>query len=126
MRRYLLLALLCTAPLLTACPKPAPTAEVDRALARHLAGTWARASGAQVLITYADRKHAVQSIVDSDSEVFQVMRSGWTSEGFTWDYLVPSTGYQVHVIVVAADSENLHTRWSNDHGGSGTEILERQ
>jgi hypothetical protein len=121
------LGLALCGPLLSACPRPTTVdAPVDPAIRRHLAGTWVGANGAEVLITYAGGEHVVQSVVDGDGEVFQVMRSGWTSEGYTFDYLVPSSSYQVHTVVLAASAEALDVRWSNDHGADGTEILRRK
>jgi hypothetical protein len=126
MYKIALLALTLLAPVvLTAgCGNKKPTTgPTDNAADAELIGTWFEDDGAKTIITLVDGQAKVTSIIDGDTEVFTVKRSGWDGGSFTWDYHVPSTGYNVHIVVQGIEGKVMTTSWSNDHDANGYETL---
>lgn len=91
-----------------------------------LHGTWVGPDGATTVIAAKGKKTRVVSIVDDDGEVFRVRGSGSTDGVFSWRYFVPSTKYNLTIVVTEVRPEGLVTLWKNDHDGSGSELLQRK
>jgi hypothetical protein len=104
---------------LTACPKGGSGDGTG------LAGIWADEGGGQrTTISMVSGQPTVTSIIDADGEKFEVRRSGYQGGNYSWDYHVPSTGYDVHIQVNALNGDRMETTWSN-HVSSGDEALVR-
>lgn len=125
---------LCLAALLTlsACPKKGGGNAIEaggNALGdcSPLAGVWMESEdiGQTTTIQCVSNKPAVVSVIDSDGEAFVVRRSGVENGRFTWDYNVPSTGYEVHIEVTSQEGDTLYTEWRNANA-DGTETLYRK
>ena len=107
------------------CPKSGGGVSSGASLAA-LAGDWTDEGGTKVAIKDKGGSPMVVKIVDSDGEVFPVTSQGWTNGKFGWTYNVPSTGYNVSIVVESMmGADVVQTSWTNDHGMSGMEKMFR-
>jgi hypothetical protein len=105
---------------LAGCPKHG---SADHAALDQYVGVWESFGGGRITLEIVSGDVAVASIIDSDSEVFEVLSNAWVDGLFTYEYRVPSTGYEVREQVMYFDGEGLHVSWSNSAGTSGTEVF---
>jgi hypothetical protein len=103
----------------TAVPQPPPM---------DLEGVWYNPSTHSVttIIWKGDRFAAVSVIDLDDGDVYPVTASNWNGSIIQWGYYVPDTTYNVVFTMTSLVGDNMHCEWENDHGMSGTRILERQ
>lgn len=122
MNRILTLALALS--LLPGCRKSARSSLPEQDAA--LIGVWLDDVRMKTTIASDGQRARVSHIVDSDGEIFPVVSSGWTPDGFVYVYDVPSTGYVVTITVHTVEEDTMAFDWSNrtpDGGqnqGSGT------
>lgn len=101
---------------------PPEAAKIEKVLK----GTWVDEGGTDTVVGKKKGRLAVKKIVDGDGARFQVLKSGWDGDRWSWTYLVPSTGYVVTIWVDAVYDDRFSTSWENDHGYSGTEEVFRK
>ncbi len=91
-----------------------------------LAGKWQDPDTLTIhTISWLSGKYVVVSSIDNDNEVYVLKDQTWQDGTLTWTYYVPSTGYSVTFETVSLNGDSLATNWSNDHGDSGTQDLQR-
>lgn len=115
-----LLTLLFSPMALAGAPEPVAIAKAD---AKQIAGSWLDEGGARYVIRRKGKRVWVESIVDSDGEVFEILEHRDESE-FTFVYRVPSTDYVVTIAVLSSDDDALQTAWQNAHA-KGIETFRR-
>jgi hypothetical protein len=101
---------------------------VPQAPPMDLEGVWLNPSTNSVttIIWKGDRFAAVSVIDLDDGDVYPVTASNWNGSVIQWGYYVPDTTYNVVFTMTSLVGDNLNCEWYNDHGMSGTRILERQ
>jgi hypothetical protein len=94
----------------------------------NLEGVWYNPSTHSVTtITWKSDRFAAVSVIDlDDGDVYPVTASNWDGSVIQWGYYVPDTTYNVVFTMTSLVGDNLYCDWYNDHGMSGTRILERQ
>ncbi len=113
--------------MLAACAKVPLHAEK----APQLAGEWVDGGGMVVTLVEDKGVVTVASIIDSDKEVFELQRSEWTESGhFEFEYLVPSTEYQVTIHIDEIKPDSLPHGWNNiapdGTTAEGTDVFTRR
>ena len=108
-------------------PIPPTTSETTR----KFIGVWEdpdTATAVHFTIEAHDGKPTVVAAEDTtDSlERFDLTSSSYDqTEGLTWSYRVPSTGFDVRFVCSGVDGETMHCKFSNDRGMWGTQELRR-
>ncbi|MCB9744279.1 MAG: hypothetical protein H6740_16900 [Alphaproteobacteria bacterium] len=92
--------------------------------ANEYVGDWTQ-GGAVTTIAQDGRRLEVVSIVDSDGETFEVRGTSYEGGVLSWDYHVPSTGYDVHIEVTSLEGDLLCASWRNAHS-TGDECYDRR
>ncbi|NOY26582.1 MAG: hypothetical protein GXP62_11970 [Oligoflexia bacterium] len=93
--------------------------------AADLVGDWRNEGAGEITIVDQRGKPVVQSVVDYDGEVFEILGFGWGEDGYSWSYRVPSTDYHITETVLSIDGDSLHTSWSNQNGDTGKDTWSR-
>lgn len=85
-----------------------------------LAGRWLNASTKATYTIEVDDGHAVLvSVVDDDTEVYEVERSDFNGRLMRWKYFVPSTKYTVEEKVHLQDENTLAGAWTSTDPDGG-------
>lgn len=95
-------------------PVVANTTLTEPKFAKALDGNWADEGGTEHTFQRDGQVVRVVEIVDVDDEVFQVTNAGQLlPQGFTWTYLVPSTGFEVTHTITAVEGVTFQATWTN-------------